>query len=164
MSKTGFISPKGSMSKTTAIVPGQGSKTRIELPSAAVEDATESSDSMDNLPPVVGWLVVVAGPGTGRSRELTFGLNSIGRGDDNRVPLNFGDTQISSDDHFRIAYDGRNKKFLISVGSGKNLVYIDEEPVLDARVISNGTEMSVGKTSLRFVSLCGDDWAWPDDD
>jgi len=161
------MDPEGGMSKTTAIVPDGGSKTRIELPSSALDDADENareSEGTENLPPVVGWLVVISGPGIGRSRELTFGLNNIGRSAENRVALDFGDSQISNNDHFRIAYDGRNKKFLISVGGGKNLVYIGEDPVLDARVIENGTEMSVGKTVLRFVSLCGDEWAWPDDE
>jgi hypothetical protein len=29
--------------------------------------------------------------------------------------------------------------------------------------LETGSDLSVGATRLRFVALCGDDWAWPDD-
>ncbi|MEO0017489.1 MAG: hypothetical protein RLZZ522_772 [Verrucomicrobiota bacterium] len=58
--------------------------------------AGEASPAED-LPegPVVGWLVVVEGPGRGKSVTLGYGMNAIGREPGNRVVLPFGDMQIS---------------------------------------------------------------------
>jgi hypothetical protein len=113
-----------------------------------------------DLPPVVGWLVVIDGPGKGRSREITFGLNTIGREDGNAITLDFGDKEISGSNHFRIAYDALNRMFLISAGDGRNLVYINRRPVIDAQELASGTDIKVGATTLRFVALCGADWCW----
>jgi hypothetical protein len=40
--------------------------------------------------PVVGWLVVVGGPGMGQYRPVFEGNNSVGRADTNRIALDFG--------------------------------------------------------------------------
>src|SRR5262245_22353919 len=41
--------------------------------------------------PVVGWLVVVGGPGLGAFRPIYEGNNAIGRGSAQRIPIDFGD-------------------------------------------------------------------------
>jgi FHA domain len=111
--------------------------------------------------PVTGWLVVVAGPGTGRSVELGYGMNMIGRASGNRVVLDFGDDQISQDDHFRIAYDGANRKFHLIPGRGTNLVYVAGSPLLTPVELAGPGDLKVGATTLRFVPLCTSDWSWP---
>lgn len=47
--------------------------------------------------PVVGFFVVVGGPGLGSHRPIFEGNNTIGRSPDNRVALDFGDDTISSE-------------------------------------------------------------------
>lgn len=131
--------------KTKLIGPGGG--TRVVQPDAANE-------------PVVAWLVVADGPGQGRSVELSYGMNTIGRGVQNRVQLDFGDSKISEDDHFRIVYDGANRDFHIVAGRGRNLVYLDGKPLLDAQRLPGACEFQIGDTTLRFVPLCGKDWDW----
>ncbi|WP_260580837.1 FHA domain-containing protein [Sphingopyxis sp. PET50] len=110
--------------------------------------------------PVVGWLVVTGGPGRGRSLELGFGMNIVGRGGGNRIVLDFGDDQISSDDHFRIAYDSQHKLFHLVPGRGTNLVYVGEQPLLSPIALTDGAAIKVGSTELRFVALCGPAWSW----
>ena len=58
-----------------------------------LQEQAQATDAMDD--PVVGWLVIVAGPGKGRALQLGYGANTLGRGSTDRVNLNFGDERIS---------------------------------------------------------------------
>lgn len=168
-SKTGFMAP-GGMSKTTVALPQEGSKTRVELPAdmsngnaGAASDANGDPDITAQeaaSQPVVGWVIIIDGPGKGQSFELTFGMNPIGRNPGNKVALNFGDDLISGDDHFSIAYDDRSQSFLVAARSGRNLVYIGDDPIIDSRTLESGTELNVGNTTLKFMALCTKDWTW----
>lgn len=110
--------------------------------------------------PVVGWLVVVAGPGQGRALKLGHGMNSIGRAEGQRCRLDFGDTEISRNIHATVTYDPRGRKFYLMHGGGQNLTYIGENPVLQPVVLQGGEVISLGKTTLKFVALCGPDFDW----
>ncbi len=112
--------------------------------------------------PVVGWLVVVNGPGLGCSVRLGNGQNSIGRGKTSRVRLDFGDPKISRNDHAVLTYDPRGNRFYIQQGKGVNLVYLDENPVLAPTPLSSGCRVIVGDTTLRFVAFCDDEFRWSD--
>lgn len=112
--------------------------------------------------PVVGWLVVIDGPGMGRSLPLGYGMNIIGRGARNRVVLDFGDQQISEEDHFRIAYDRENRRFHLVPGRGTNLVYLDGAPLLTPVELAGQRDLKVGSSLIRFVPFCSADWDWPD--
>ena len=142
--------------KGTSIDP-RGRGTQLHRPGFA-EDGAEDADNG----PVTGWLVVLEGPGRGRAVEIGFGLNTIGASPENRVQLDFGDPGISRDEHFSIAYDAVNRKFHLMRGRGKNLVYVDGAPLTDSRELAPNTDLHVGETSLRFIPLCGEAWAWPE--
>ena len=47
--------------------------------------------------PVVGFLIVVGGPGIGSYRPIYEGNNTVGRSRENRIPLDFGDDAISNE-------------------------------------------------------------------
>jgi hypothetical protein len=142
--------------KGTSVDP-RGRGTRLHQPGFSEDEAGE----LDNGP-VTGWLVVLDGPGRGRGVELGFGLNTIGASPDNRVQIDFGDPGISRDEHFSIAYDAMNRKFHLIRGRGRNLVYVEGEPLTDSRELMPNTDIKVGDTMLRFIALCGEAWAWPD--
>ncbi len=131
--------------------PRQGSE-----PSAA----TAAHDSMDD--PVVGWLVVVDGPGAGSSLRLGSGQNSLGRSQEARVKLDFGDSQISRSTHAVVAYDPKGNRFYLQPGTGTNLTYLNGNPVLAPTPLPSGSEILLGETTLRFVALCGDSFNWTD--
>ncbi|WP_010185685.1 FHA domain-containing protein [Sphingomonas sp. PAMC 26605] len=150
---------KPARSGTTLAGPVGGSGTRLAAPLIAEQDADAASVGARG--PVTGWLVVTEGPGLGRSIELGYGMNIVGRGASNRVVLDFGDEQISQDDHFRIAYDGTHRRFHLVPGRGTNLVYVAGAPLLSPLDLADRAELAVGATKLRFVALCGSDWAWP---
>ena len=134
--------------------------TRLAEPIGAARDGEAQPATSPTAHPVVGWLVVVEGPGKGRSLELGYGMNIVGRLETNRVALGFGDDQISGEDHFRIAYDATHRAFHLVPGRGTNLVYLSDSPLLTPVPLVAGAELAVGATRLRFVPLCGPEWDW----
>ena len=113
--------------------------------------------------PPVGWLIAVQGPGRGRVATLGIGANSIGRDSAERVPLDYGDQKISRRNHGVITYDPRGRKFYVQPGSGQNLTYVNDEPVLAPRELEPLTHVQLGDTVLRFVPLCGAGFSWDDE-
>lgn len=140
----------------TRIVGGR----RRQEDQARLEERAEESNGMDD--PVVGWLVIVKGPGKGRAMQLGYGSNSIGRGETDRVNLNFGDDQISRGGHATVTYDPRGRKFYVQHGGGTNLTYLNDQPVLTPVELPALSHISIGNTVLRFMPLCGDAFDWQD--
>lgn len=114
--------------------------------------------------PVVGWLVVIKGPGRGNFVPLGYGRNSIGRAPSERASINFGDNNISRARHAVVTYDPRGRKFYINHGDSDNLTYLGDRPVLSAEVLPPLADIGIGETVLRFVPLCGDEFDWQDGD
>ncbi len=110
--------------------------------------------------PVAGWLVVISGPGRGSSVTVGYGQNSVGRDASQRVALNFGDDQITRENHATITYDPRGRKFYVQPGAGKNLTYLGDAPVLAPQELISGAHLLLGKTTVRFIALCGPDFDW----
>ncbi len=110
----------------------------------------------------VGWLVVVEGPGKGASFSLFDGLTQIGRGEGQTVRLDYGDTTISRENHAAIAFDGEQRRFFFGHGGKANLVRLNGRPVLSTEDLAPNSIIRIGETTLRFVALCGDDFAWGD--
>lgn len=109
---------------------------------------------------VVGWLVVIGGPGKGTSKPLGYGMNSIGRGEGSQVRLDYGDSEISRANHCQIAYDGRHRRFYVTPGGGQNLTYVADKPVLTPVELCAGDVISLGATNLAFVPFCGANFDW----
>lgn len=133
-----------------------GGRAQSVPPAAAA--ATPSADPMAD--PVVGWLVVIEGPGKGSFLKLGNGQNSIGRGKDQRVCIDFGDDLISRQNHATVTYDPRGKNFYMQQGSGVNLAYLDDAPVLTVHSLKPLSKLSLGNTTLLFVPLCGENFSW----
>jgi hypothetical protein len=108
----------------------------------------------------VGWLVVVEGAGRGASFALTSGVATLGRGDDQTVRLDFGDTAISRQAHASIAFDDETGRFFLGAGSRTNLVRRNGRPVLATEEVAGGDEIRLGETVLRLVALCGEGFSW----
>jgi hypothetical protein len=136
---------------------------RSSAASAGAADQVPATDSFLPEGPVVGWLVVVKGPGKGQSVTLGYGMNAMGREAGNRVALPFGDEQISRTRHAVITYDPRGRKFYIQHGDSNNLTYVGDMPVLAPTPLVGGETIRIGgETELLFMPLCGDGFAWED--
>jgi hypothetical protein len=110
--------------------------------------------------PVAGWLVVVKGPGRGGFRPIFVGMNSLGRDAGQRISLNFGDDMISREEHAFIAYDEEERRFYLQHGGKANLVRLGGRPVLSPTELQPNDLIRIGKTTLRFIPLCGPEFAW----
>ena len=139
---------------------GEEEKTRLVGGRRTDEKRTEEDRAMDD--PVVGWLVVVEGPGKGHAMQLGYGSNPLGRGATDRVKLDFGDDQISRNGHAVVTYDPRGRKFYVQHGGGTNLTYLGDQPVLAPVELPALSHLGIGNTILRFVPLCGAEFDWQD--
>ncbi len=110
--------------------------------------------------PLAGWLVIINGPGMGHVMQVGFGQNTIGRDNSERIKIDFGDGQISRQNHAMITFDPRGKQFYISQGTGSNLAYMNDAPVLAPTVLEANCEIILGETTLRFVPFCSPDFSW----
>jgi hypothetical protein len=121
----------------------------------------DEAAAMDD--PVTGWLVVVQGPGQGRSATIGAGLNTIGRSDEERISLPFGDMQISSRDHLRIIYDDESRSFMVVPGTGKNVSRINGQIIAMPMPLVNYATIQLTKnTAVRFTAFCTESFDWAD--
>ena len=131
----------------------QDQETRREAQRAALE--------FGDVKPVVGWLVIVTGPGRGASHPLHYGNNRIGSDSSQNIRLDYGDEEISRR-HAVINFDQRSGRFSARPSEDVlNNIYIDDTVLDESRVISSGTTIELtSKTHARFVAFCGDDFSW----
>lgn len=126
-------------------------------------DAPEGGDDPMVDPPA-GWLVVVGGPGKGRVLTLGSGMNAIGRSEQSRVRLDFGDDNVSRRNHARLIYEPRQRRWLLNHGDGTNLTYLNGDVVVGVAEIESGAEIQIGETTMRFQPFCSKEFDWQDVD
>ena len=136
--------------------PNRGEGTLFNPLAPRAESGGDSDD------PVVGWLVIVRGPGRGNAVRLGYGWNSIGRDASQRACLDFGDSQISRLNHAKLLYDPRDRKFTLTLGEGTNPTHLRDEVLLGPTQLQNGDRLQMGDTELLFVALCGETFDWQD--
>ena len=111
--------------------------------------------------PVVGWLVVVGGPGLGSFRPVYEGNNTLGRSPTQRIPIDFGDDSISSEEQAYIRYDSTDRSFLFVPNLAKtNVVSINDKRPTGAVELTQMDVITVGRTQLVFVPFCGPEFDW----
>jgi hypothetical protein len=111
--------------------------------------------------PVVGWLVIVGGPGIGSFRPIFEGNNTVGRSGSQRIPLDFGDDSISSEEQAYIRYDSSARSFLFVPNLAKtNVVSINDKRPTGAVELNQMDVITMGRTQLVFVPFCGTEFDW----
>ena len=111
--------------------------------------------------PVVGWLVVLGGPGKGNFRPIFSGSNTIGRSPGQRIPIDFGDDAISSEKQAFLVYDGRKRQYqLVPNLERPNLVHLNDSALLANGELKPHDKITMGRTTLLFVPLCGPEFDW----
>jgi FHA domain len=150
---------------TTRVVRGKGgeasplaagpAKTQVVRGRPKVARASFEQD------PVVGWLVVVCGPGLGAFRPIYEGNNAVGRGSDQRIPIDFGDNTISSAEQAYIRYDSMDRSFLFVPNLSKtNVVAVNNKKPTGAVKLEHMDVITMGRTQLAFVPFCGEEFDW----
>ncbi|MEM7722244.1 MAG: FHA domain-containing protein [Pseudomonadota bacterium] len=133
-----------------------------ELTSDAFATAEDAAATTPRF--TAGWMVVVDGPGRGADFGVTAHVSNIGRGADQEIALDFGDKTISRDRHAAVVYDAEQNRFFLGHGNKANVVRRNGQPVLATEEMFDGDLIRIGKTTLRFVALCGPDFTWDDED
>ena len=111
--------------------------------------------------PVVGWLVIVGGAGMGSFRPIFEGNNTVGRAATQRIPLDFGDDSISSEEQAYIRYDSAARSFLFVPNLAKtNVVSINDKRPTGAVELHQMDVITIGRTQLVFVPFCGSEFDW----
>ena len=111
--------------------------------------------------PVVGWLVVVGGPGIGAYRPIFEGNNTVGRAPSNRVPIDFGDESISGEEQAYVRYDSTDRSFLLVPNMSKtNVVSVNDKRPTAATALQTMDVITMGRTQLVFVPFCGAEFDW----
>lgn len=166
--------------EATRILPRRGSETKMpgKLVGVANKDysgVTEQEEEKEeektvfvpagtgpnpDFDPAVGWLVVIDGPGRGNFCPVHYGQNTIGRGENQRIRLNFGDARITRDTHAFLIYDDVARKFFLRDNGKANLVRHNHSPVMSPTEVKNGDQISIGSTVLLLVTLCGPEFDW----
>ncbi|WP_418456398.1 FHA domain-containing protein [Allofournierella sp.] len=109
--------------------------------------------------PTLGWLVCVEGKKRGRDYRVCTDRCYIGRGQSNDISLEF-DSAVSRDTHLLLCYNRLDRTFWLDASQSKNNVYLAGQLVLQPVCLQHGDIFTLGQTSLRFVPLCGPDFAW----
>jgi hypothetical protein len=112
--------------------------------------------------PVTGWLIVMSGPGRGRSLPLGYGIHSVGRGEEQRVSVRFGDKRISRRSHVDVVYDANSRAFFVCPGraGGTALGYLNGQALLQPSPLRAGDRITLGATELAFLPFCGEHFDW----
>jgi hypothetical protein len=139
----------------TVIVPHRGGGETVMVP--ASPGGAQSTGTFD---PVVGWLVVVDGPGRGQFRSIYYGQNAIGRGPELRISIDFGDQRISREAHAFVVYDEMQRKFFVRDNGKSNIVRLNGSAVLTPTELRDRDTISIGETTLMFVALCDQSFDW----
>ena len=111
--------------------------------------------------PVVGWLVIIGGPGLGAYRPVFEGNNTIGRNANQRIPIDFGDDAISAEEQAFLRYDSADRQFLLVPNLAKtNVIAINELKPTSAVKLAAMDVITMGRTQMVFVPFCGADFDW----
>jgi len=111
--------------------------------------------------PVVGWLVIIGGPGLGAFRPIFEGNNTVGRNAGQRIPIDFGDDAISAEEQAFLRYDSADRQFLLVPNLAKtNVIAVNETKPTAAVKLASMDVITMGRTQLVFVPFCGDEFDW----
>lgn len=119
-----------------------------------------------NLPkvttPCVGWLVVTKGMHLGQDFRLKVGKNFIGRDSQMDIVLD-GDKSVSRNRHAIVVYEPKQHLYLVQPGESSELVYLNDDVVLNPMRLSAYDVITVGEVRLLFMPLCGEKFNWTDE-
>ncbi len=145
---------------TKASTGNAASPTVIKGTAAVNPHTTAQPKRPESFDPVVGWLVIVEGPGRGQAVNVHSGMNSLGRSAGQRIRVDFGDASISGEGAAFITFEPKRQTFHINHGGKANIVYLNDEPVLSPMPLPDRSSIAIGETKFRFVQFCGTDFSW----
>lgn len=172
------VTPEPPTRPVNAPAAGQGSATEpsgtmppaagwpAQAPKAAVADEAKTtinfgkSATSDNETYVCGWFVIIDGPGKGKSLTIGAGQSAISRSPSERIPVNFGDSSITSKQQLLVLFDDETRDFYVAPGNGSSLNRLNGQIIGSQMQVKSGDVVKVGATTLRFVAFCDSQFSW----
>ncbi len=111
------------------------------------------------IDPVVGWFVCLEGKEKGKEYRIHADNNFIGRSRKMDICIE-GDETISRENQAILTYDGTDRTFYFSPGEGRSIVRVNKKAILQTTKLSAYDKVTIGKTELLFLPLCGEEFAW----
>jgi hypothetical protein len=146
---------------TLAVKGGHAKAAVADTKTQVVKGKSRPDRSDFHQEPVVGWLVVIGGPGLGAFRPIFEGNNTIGRAPGQRVPVDFGDDAISAEEQAYLRYDSSDRTFLFVPNLAKtNVVRLNDDKPTAAVKLRPMDVITMGRTQLVFVPFCGEEFDW----
>ncbi|HET6391137.1 FHA domain-containing protein [Hyphomicrobium sp.] len=151
---------------TTRVIRPDPAKSRQPEPEAAprtilVRGKQKIEHGTFERDPVVGFLIVVGGPGLGSYRPIFEGNNTVGRSAANRIPLDFGDETISNEAQAYVRYDSSDRSFLFVPNLAKtNVVSVNDKRPAGPVPLHPMDVITFGRTQVAFLPFCGSDFDW----
>lgn len=121
-----------------------------------------SSNDVETVDPVVGWVVCVKGQYFGQSFALKSGKNKMGRSSEMDVKL-LNDESVSRTCVATIVFDTRTAGFSIIPGESDSLCYVNNEALYERMALNGFEEIELGDSEQNkfiFVPLCGERFDW----
>ena len=115
----------------------------------------------EDVKPVCGWLVCIAGARVGMDYKIHDGKNFVGRGDDMDIQIT-GDNEINRRNHTVIVYDHKQRNTVILPGDAAGLAYLNDQAVYVPTELNPYDTIELGKSRFIFVPLCGENFEWTD--
>ena len=133
--------------------------TQVDAGSSDTIPAYLPADAAVKTPPVVGWLICVAGICRGQDFHLHSDWNYVGR--DPTLDVVIPDPKVDKQPMIRIAYEPRMRTFTVApCERATNLSYCGGEALYAPRQLKAYDRISLGDTELMFIPLCGELFVW----
>jgi hypothetical protein len=151
---------------TTRVVRPEGRAQKAPEPEASprtvlVRGRQQIERGVFERDPVVGFLIVVGGPGLGSFRPIFEGNNTVGRSTENRIPLDFGDDAISNEAQAYLRYDSSDQSFLFVPNLAKtNVVSVNDKRPTGPVPLQSMDVITLGRTQVAFLPFCGSEFDW----
>lgn len=110
--------------------------------------------------PIVGWLVCIDGECKGKDYPIRGERNYVGR--DRSMDICIMDETVSRNNHASVNFDDRVGKYYYSLGMGRTIDHINDNPVFGTVELKKNDIIEIGSTKMLFVPLCGDKFKWED--
>jgi hypothetical protein len=159
----GFYSNGGDLEKTVAM--GVNMPQSVNQGTAEVDDEEKTVamfQTSQGIDPVVGWLIRMNGKEKGQDYRIHSDNNFVGRSDKMDICIK-GDETISRENQAVLTYDSTEQKFYFSPGEGRSVVRLNGKAILQTVELNAYDKVTLGKTELLFVPLCGDNFAWEEE-
>lgn len=111
--------------------------------------------------PCTGWVVALNGVHLGQDFRLKVGKNFIGRDLSMDIVLD-EDKSVSRNKHAIVVYEPKQHLYLVQPGESSELVYLNNNVVLNPMQLKAYDIITVGEVDLLFIPLCGEKFNWTD--